>query len=552
MKILDFVAIDFEKWNDTQTSVCEVGMVKYIDGKKVDCFHSLIKPISGLTPNLWAKLNLKHITVQALLESPTFAELFEKMKAFIGDSVLVCHNVSADINYIYNCEVETGLRGLYCQGYIDTKEVTKGISLEKAYKEYLSEDLVDHHQAMYDAENLASLFVAIQDHIDVSGYIHTNYVPSKEKGGKKSEPSKHISRSCSGNVPTDDLVFFQGEITPSFFKGKNVLVSCGSESKKNDCKKMIEQFGGKPVGKDNKKIDVLIVGNVTGKTKHHIAEEKQAIKDSNFYVIHVDAVLNLELETVLFTDEEFPTFKNNPFENRKICIDGTISGYSKEYLRSRILKMGGEIVTGDLSKNVHYIVVDKDISDSKKTSYEKLVFNGFNIRILRKEDIDMIFSGQYSDYAMPMNLEKAIHLTKEHYEKKHVIYQSPKIEDSGGMYIPNPIYGKNMYLGSGIKGDKATLSQMLGLVGVFSGGGLSDSTQIIVLSQDAYEALENDMPHEEISRIEQTYNNGLAVWYDYLLTTESEILSWFKTRIDLSGDTLLGGLYHDFLNSRNA
>lgn len=192
MKILDFVAIDFEKWNDTQTSVCEVGMVKYIDGKKVDCFHSLIKPISGLTPNLWAKLNLKHITVQALLESPTFAELFEKMKAFIGDYVLVCHNVSADINYIYNCEVETGLRGLYCQGYIDTKEVTKGISLEKAYKEYLSEDLVDHHQAMYDAENLASLFVAIQDHIDVSGYIHTNYVPSKEKGGKKSEPSKHI------------------------------------------------------------------------------------------------------------------------------------------------------------------------------------------------------------------------------------------------------------------------------------------------------------------------------------------------------------------------
>lgn len=554
MRIDNFVAIDFEKWSNAQASVCEVGMVKFVDGKKADCFYSLINPIGGLKPNYWTKNKLKHITVQALQESATFEELFEKIKAFIGDFVLVCHNVSADINYIYNCEKETGLNGLYHCGYIDTYEVT-GMGLEESYTKYLGEDLVDHHQAMFDAENLASLFMAIQNTEDVSSFIHLEpYVPSSGKGGgKTSSTSYKEGSSGGGNVSTKDLIFYQGELTPSFFKGKNVLVSCGSEHKKNDCIKKIEQFGGKSVSKSNKDINVLIAGDVTGRTKHKIAIDRQEEGDPNFYVIHADDVLKLELEPDLFADEGdggLPSFKNNPFEKRKICIDGIIDGYSKEVLKSRICRMGGEIVTGDLTKNVHYIVVNDSISDNKKPSFDKLVFNGFNIRILRKEDIDTIFSGQYSGYEMPKDLEKSLHLTKEHYEKKHVIYLPPKTEDTGREYIPNPIYGKNMYLGSSIKGNKTIFSQMLGLVGVFSGSGLSDSTQIIVLSQEAFDALEKNIPHDELYRIEQTYNSGLAVWYDYLLTTESELLAWFKTRIELSGDNLLGSLYKVFMESR--
>ena len=46
---MDFVAIDLEKLDDSQLSICEVGMVKYQKGKLVDEFHSYIKPAESET-----------------------------------------------------------------------------------------------------------------------------------------------------------------------------------------------------------------------------------------------------------------------------------------------------------------------------------------------------------------------------------------------------------------------------------------------------------------------------------------------------------------------
>ena len=45
---MEFVTIDFEKLNNEQTSVCEVGMVKYIDQKEVDTFYTTIYPSTGI------------------------------------------------------------------------------------------------------------------------------------------------------------------------------------------------------------------------------------------------------------------------------------------------------------------------------------------------------------------------------------------------------------------------------------------------------------------------------------------------------------------------
>lgn len=52
---MDFVAIDLEKLDDSQLSICEVGMVKYKSGKLVDEFHSYIKPAESMSRNLFGK-----------------------------------------------------------------------------------------------------------------------------------------------------------------------------------------------------------------------------------------------------------------------------------------------------------------------------------------------------------------------------------------------------------------------------------------------------------------------------------------------------------------
>lgn len=79
---------------------------------------------------------------------------------------------------------------------------------------------------------------------------------------------------------------------------------------------------------------------------------------------------------------------------------------------------------------------------------------------------------------------------------------------------------------------------------------MADSTQIIVLSNNAFYALKKGEKHPELELIQDTYNGGLAQWYDYLLTTEEELLSWYKLRIDLYKDSISKKLYEDFFESK--
>ena len=70
---MEFVAIDFEKLNDNQLSVCEVGLVVFKDGKEVgQPFHSYLNPVGGHSRNDWAKSHLGHISDEMLLKAPSY------------------------------------------------------------------------------------------------------------------------------------------------------------------------------------------------------------------------------------------------------------------------------------------------------------------------------------------------------------------------------------------------------------------------------------------------------------------------------------------------
>ena len=96
---MDFVAIDFEKLDDSQLSICEVGMVKFQNGTFVDEFHSYIRPTESMSRNIFGRTTLKRITDDMLLSAPTFSEIYNQMKEFTNGALLVCHKKGADLNY---------------------------------------------------------------------------------------------------------------------------------------------------------------------------------------------------------------------------------------------------------------------------------------------------------------------------------------------------------------------------------------------------------------------------------------------------------------------
>jgi len=97
---MNFVTIDFETAKYSRESACSVGLVKYIDGKAVDTFYSLVCP-----PSLYIRPDFTEIhglTVDDVKDAPTFADLWDSaIKPFIGDFPMAAHNASFDMGVLW-------------------------------------------------------------------------------------------------------------------------------------------------------------------------------------------------------------------------------------------------------------------------------------------------------------------------------------------------------------------------------------------------------------------------------------------------------------------
>lgn len=270
---MDFVVIDLEKLDDSQLSICEVGMVKCLGGKLVDEFHSYIKP-AGMNRNNFGRTALKHITDEMLLSAPTFSEIYNRMKTFVGEAILVCHNKGADLNYLYYNEKAYGLSALYTN-FIDTSDIC-GLSLKEAYQKFVGKQMENHHSALDDAKHTAEILLALSEQSDVLGFVKNNYIPEKEK--PKSNNTKYSTVS-SEDLEKEDILL------PDFdFAGKTCVVSGGSDKDKETLKSKLKEIGAKVTGDISGKTDVFISGEDVGPSKMEKAKKAKAKRPDSFHI----------------------------------------------------------------------------------------------------------------------------------------------------------------------------------------------------------------------------------------------------------------------------
>ena len=100
----EYCVFDFETtgMSGRQDKVIEIGMVKIQNGKISDIFSSFINPGRPI-PYFITKLT--GITNADVENAPFFDEVFYRMKEFIGDAVLIAHNLSFDHSFLkHECE----------------------------------------------------------------------------------------------------------------------------------------------------------------------------------------------------------------------------------------------------------------------------------------------------------------------------------------------------------------------------------------------------------------------------------------------------------------
>lgn len=238
---------------------------------------------------------------------------------------------------------------------------------------------------------------------------------------------------------------------------------------------------------------------------------------------------------ILVKDLSLAKNKNHPFYDKKIVITGVFRQDRKEL--ANYLKSNGADINTSISKKTDFVLIGDEPGIRKIEKLDTLQMDGYHVRRIYQEDLDRIICGKWEGYEA-IETTKRLNLTYEHYEMNHVNV----IESL------NPIYGKELFFGNSKDAAFSSFAQLTGNFGAFGDTYLSVDTNLCVLNDSTIQALKNGEKDETILYIEDYYNSTKAVKFEYKFISVDDILSFCKSRIDRTNDTISGELYDKYTN----
>ena len=168
-----FVAFDIETTGtngagsgDGEAKITEIGAVRVLNGKVVETFDELANPGRKIVPRI---ARLTHITDDMVADKPPVDEVIRKFHEFVGDSILVGHNIkSSDLRYIKKAADKAGVNFdvPFLDTYILGKRFKDKMKWEKLNLSYLSGiygfEHKEVHRAWSDAEVNVRVYFEMQ------------------------------------------------------------------------------------------------------------------------------------------------------------------------------------------------------------------------------------------------------------------------------------------------------------------------------------------------------------------------------------------------------
>ena len=151
--MMHYVAIDVETANSDFSSICQIGIAEFKDGKIINSWSSLIDPQE---PFDFINVEIHGIDEKMVEGAPTFQDLYDQIYSWINDKVTVHHMPFDKVAITRACE-KYELPNIN-PTWLDSAKVARRTWAEVAYKGYglsnLSKFLnftFDHHDALEDA-----------------------------------------------------------------------------------------------------------------------------------------------------------------------------------------------------------------------------------------------------------------------------------------------------------------------------------------------------------------------------------------------------------------
>ena len=175
---IDFVALDIETTglDKLYDEIIEIGAIRFSQNKQVDKLSFFIKPTIDVPTFI---KQLTHITDAELDSGISLHEGLVKLIEFIGDSPILCHNTSFDIEFVNQKLIEESL-------YSFKNEIYDTLDLSRIYLPYLKNHKLNTvgdffglknesaHRAIFDAEITGKIFLKLLDFIQQNTTLPIN------------------------------------------------------------------------------------------------------------------------------------------------------------------------------------------------------------------------------------------------------------------------------------------------------------------------------------------------------------------------------------------
>ena len=158
---LNFVSLDVETTglNHSLDSITQLSAVKYQNGVEIDRFDTFLKPSNNGIISQFIT-DLTGITQEDVDDAPRFSEVWDAFKGFIGDDILIGHNLQFDLEMLES-ECNRAKLDFGNYKYVDTLTSTKKkfpylgrgeYKLELLKKRFLPEEISDlgSHNSLND------------------------------------------------------------------------------------------------------------------------------------------------------------------------------------------------------------------------------------------------------------------------------------------------------------------------------------------------------------------------------------------------------------------
>ena len=265
-----FVTIDFETANESRDSPCEIGLVRFVDGKPVEMFQSFLYQERFRPFNVM----LHGIKPSDVAKSPKIDDLIPDITEFIGDSPLVAHNAAFDMRILQIALSRSSLdfsTSFYCTLVL----ARHTLGLPENGLGYVSEQLgIEHpgdHRALHDATTCgyvattmlsANNFDNFHDFAE-SAHVRPGLISAsdivgsvKRSTGAGTKISRERLEEILKSIPEDELY-----LDPDF-EGKNIVFTGAlSGMVREEAQLAVMRAGGNPQASGvTKSTNMLVYG----------------------------------------------------------------------------------------------------------------------------------------------------------------------------------------------------------------------------------------------------------------------------------------------------